>query len=137
MATQQSSGRQKRVCLIVEDSVFDSEKMSRVVSKTGNGMPVRVAQTLRSARTMLKEAAPTFILLDNNLPDGKGADFARELAADARLARIPVVLVSDWPSPFMWQKAASAGVSFVLNKQDFGVTHVISALEINPQHNVI
>ncbi|MEM6303708.1 MAG: response regulator [Pseudomonadota bacterium] len=124
----QISPRNLAHCLIIEDSAFDSQKMSRVVDKVVKGCPVRVATSLREARKMLSEAAPAFILLDNNLPDGKGADFARELAANARLAHIPVVLISDWPSPFMWEKAASAGVLHVVDKSDFDARYVHAAV---------
>lgn len=116
-------------CLIVEDSVFDSEKMSRVVNQSNKSMGVRVASTLQAAREMLAEAAPAFILLDNNLPDGLGANFALELAQDDRLASIPVVMVSDWPSPFMWEKAQSAGVLYVVDKAGFDARYVHAAIK--------
>ncbi len=115
-------------CLIVEDSLFDSEKMTRVVSQSNKAMGVRVAATLQAAREMLAEAAPAFILLDNNLPDGLGANFALELARDERLSNIPVVMVSDWPSPFMWEKAQSAGVLYVVDKAGFDARYVHAAM---------
>jgi CheY-like chemotaxis protein len=96
-------------CLIVEDSEFDSMRMARVLSKSLGEVPVKVATTLDTARTMLREGPLDLILLDNNLPDGLGANFALELAQNKELAHIPVIIVSDWPSPFMWDKAASAG----------------------------
>jgi len=70
------------------------------------------------------------ILLDNNLPDGVGAEFALELAGNPQHASIPVIMVSDWPTPFMWEKAASAGVLYVVNKAEFGVRYVEQALRI-------
>ena len=116
-------------CLIVEDSEFDSIKMTRVINRSVNSMGVKVATTLQSAREALSEGGLSLILLDNNLPDGFGADFVQELARDKQLALIPVIMVSDWPSPFMWEKAASAGVHYVLNKAEFNARYVLSALE--------
>jgi|TARA_B110000879_G_C11119431_1_gene491096 hypothetical protein len=62
------------------------------------------------------------------MPDGLGAEFAPELASDPALSNIPVIMVSDWPTPFMWEKAASAGVLFVVNKAEFGVRYVEQAM---------
>lgn len=116
-------------CLIVEDSRFDIEKMQRVLARAHCGLEVTVATTLASARAALTEGQAALILLDNNLPDGLGTNFAMELAEDERLAQIPVIMVSDWPSPFMWEKAAAAGVRYVLSKREFDTRYVLAALK--------
>lgn len=121
-----------QTCLIVEDSEFDQQRMTRIVSRSHKDMEVRVATTIRAAREILGRGGVSLILLDNNLPDGFGADFSIELAADEELSKIPVVMVSDWPSPFMWEKAASAGVLFVIGKADFGARYVREALRVSP-----
>jgi len=120
-------------CLIVEDSEFDREKLTRVINKNVRQMKVEIADTLRSARLALARAEVSLILLDNNLPDGLGANFALELSRDARLAGIPIILISDWPSPFMWEKAASAGVTFVINKDEFDARYVHAALKLGSE----
>lgn len=116
-------------CLIIEDSEFDSQKMARVIDRNMNNMDVAIATTLSSAREALDKRDFSLILLDNNLPDGLGADFVQELAMTKRLSNIPVIMVSDWPSPFMWEKAASAGVHYVLNKKEFDAHYILSALQ--------
>jgi response regulator RpfG family c-di-GMP phosphodiesterase len=124
-ATDPSQGA---TCLIVEDSQFDQQMMTRVIGRSGGKMHVKVAATLESARLALAAGEVSLILLDNNLPDGVGAEFALELAENPKHARIPVIMVSDWPTPFMWEKAASAGVLYVVNKAEFGVRYVEQAL---------
>lgn len=119
---------QGQTCLIIEDSQFDQEMMTRVIGRSQGQMRVEVAATLSSARRALEAGEISLILLDNNLPDGIGANFALELAADPKHAAIPVIMVSDWPTPFMWEKAASAGVLYVVNKSEFGVRYVEQAL---------
>ncbi|WP_235930311.1 response regulator [Sulfitobacter sediminilitoris] len=116
-------------CLIVEDSSFDCEKMTRVMQRTREDMRIEVASSLRAARRVLEKGSLSLILLDNNLPDGLGADFVQELASDPKLSGIPVIMVSDWPSPFMWEKAAAAGVAYVLSKTEFDGRYVHAALE--------
>lgn len=120
-------------CLIVEDSEFDREKLTRVINKNIGRMRVEFADTLSSARLALSHAEVSLILLDNNLPDGFGANFALELSQDTRLAGIPIIMVSDWPSPFMWEKAASAGVFYVLNKDEFDARYIHSALKLGSE----
>ena len=120
----------KPSCLIVEDSEFDSEKLSRIINRTLNDAQVSVATTLDRARKALSKGGTDLILLDNNLPDGLGANFVQELAKDPKLAQIPVIMVSDWPSPFMWQKAASAGVFYVVNKSEFDARYIHATLKM-------
>ncbi|MEP1767061.1 MAG: response regulator [Sulfitobacter sp.] len=119
---------QEATCLIVEDSRFDQQMMTRVVSRSRKNMRVEVADTLHSARRVLANGPISLILLDNHLPDGIGANFALELASDPKHAATPVIMVSDWPTPFMWEKAASAGVHYVVNKGEFDVHYVEYAL---------
>ncbi|GHF41521.1 response regulator [Seohaeicola zhoushanensis] len=125
---QTSGNASVRTCLIVEDSTYDQRMMARTVRAVMSPVEVRFAATLEEARLALATIRVSFILLDNNLPDGKGANFAMELAQDARYGRIPVIIVSDWPSPFMWEKAALAGVRKVLMKSDFTASAFTSAL---------
>jgi response regulator of citrate/malate metabolism len=115
-------------CLIVEDSAFDSEKLTRVIHNIKTNLVVEVASTLRAARDALEKGKPRLILLDNNLPDGLGTNFALELSRDPKFSDIPIILVSDWPSPFMWEKAATAGVAYVLSKMKFDARYVRAAL---------
>ena len=107
-------------CLIVDDSNFDQRMMARTLSKLERPIDILFAATLDDARQLLRLGHFALILLDNTLPDGKGANFALELSEHEDWAQIPVIIVSDWPSPFMWQKAKQAGVAHVVNKSDFG-----------------
>jgi CheY-like chemotaxis protein len=117
------------VCLIIEDSEFDQLMMSRVIGRLRGRMRVKVANSLQAAREALAQGRVSLILLDNNLPDGIGANFAMELASDPNHSRTPVIMVSDWPTPFMWEKAAAAGVLYVVNKAEFGIQYVEHALK--------
>ncbi|MGC3937843.1 response regulator [Roseobacter sp. EG26] len=124
---------QTRTCLIVEDSTFDQERIKRILDKSFKGVFVAVAATIEDARQHMSQYQTSFILLDNNLPDGTGANFAVELAQDPNFAKIPIVIVSDWPTPFMFDKAQSAGVIHVVNKSDFGARYIHAAMN----HKVI
>jgi len=125
--------RGRNTCLIVEDSDFDRERMSRVVRKSRSDIQISEAPTLSIARETLEKGGISLILLDNHLPDGLGAEFAQELAQNPDCASIPIIIVSDWPTPFMWEKAASAGVIYVLNKSEFDARYMRAALDTLPR----
>lgn len=123
-------------CLIVEDSQFDQQMMARVIDRSRAQMNIQIAATLDEARAALAKEQVSLILLDNNLPDGIGANFALELASNPAHATTPVIMVSDWPTPFMWEKAASAGVLYVVNKSEFGVEYVEQAMQSGPRRHL-
>ncbi|MEP2642496.1 response regulator [Roseobacter sp.] len=124
----QQTGANTKTCLIVEDSEFDQERIKRIMNKSFQGVFVAVATTIEEAREHMARYQTSIILLDNHLPDGTGANFAMELAENPTFARIPIVMVSDWPTPFMFDKADSAGVIDVVNKSDFGARYIHNAL---------
>lgn len=124
-------GAATRTCLIVEDSVFDQEKIKRILDKSFKDVFVAVAATLEEARDHMARYQTSIILLDNHLPDGTGANFALELSENPDFSRIPIVMVSDWPTPFMFDKAQSAGVMHVVNKSDFGARYIHAAFNHN------
>ena len=119
----------KRACLVVEDNKFDQKRISLALTHSGPKLQPYFSNTLQEAREMLEAYEFHMILLNNNLPDGMGADFALELANNPKHRKKPVVLFSDWPSPFMWDKARQAGVCFVLTKSEFHLDHVQKAMD--------
>lgn len=114
--------------LIVEDRLFDQKRIKRILDRSVRNADLHYASTLKAAHEILENNKFSLILLDNNLPDGWGADYVQTLAADPALASIPVIIISDWPTPFMWDKAQTAGVRFVLTKDEFHAGHVQSVL---------
>lgn len=110
---------QENVCLIVDDVEFDRRMMRRVFSKQCPNIPLVVARNLTEARQRMKEKTVSILFLDNALPDGMGVDFVAELSEDQDLRRVPVVIVSDFPSPFMYAKAKAANVREVWSKREF------------------
>ncbi|WP_083099747.1 response regulator [Pseudophaeobacter leonis] len=105
-------------CLIVEDDEFDRLMMFRTAKTAINNFVITAVTSLEAARQVLMAGPASLILLDNSLPDGKGSDFALGLAQSPSLAETPIIIVSDWPSPFMWDKASAAGVRRVVTKSD-------------------
>lgn len=52
---------------------------------------------LRDLRATLDEARPSLLIVDDDLPDGRGGDLARELRADRRMEKVPVLVCTGAP----------------------------------------
>ncbi|MBV8603471.1 MAG: response regulator transcription factor [Pelomonas sp.] len=63
------------------------------------GFEVRVAGSLAGAREALGQGTYDLLVLDIMLPDGDGLDFCREVRQDARLRRLPVLMLSARGEP--------------------------------------
>ena len=112
------------VCLVIDDAEVDRTMMRRVLMGLVPAPRILTAASLAEARRMLDRHAVSIVFLDNMLPDGLGADFLREYRANPDWRRAPLVMVSDWPSPFMFAKARAARVLAVWSKEDFTYARV-------------
>lgn len=104
-------------CLVIEDNLLDQKMIQRSFAGARVSVELEFATTLRAAQRLLATNRFSIILCDNNLPDGNGTDFAKELAEDPKYRGVRIVIVSGWPSPFMWDKAKMAGLQ-VIDKND-------------------
>jgi two-component system phosphate regulon response regulator OmpR len=64
-----------------------------------NGYEVTSAGTLAAGRERLKQHSYDALLLDLMLPDGDGLDLTRELRADARTRRLPLLMLTARGEP--------------------------------------
>lgn len=130
-AVQTYSGRPspRPVCLLIEDSDFDLKRFERILGAS-IPMDVYVATNLEHARRHLARSPINLIILDNMLPDGLGVDFATELRQTVRWSKVPIIMVSDHPTPFLYDKAVSAKIAMVLTKDKFQPRHIRDALRM-------
>ncbi|UWQ61615.1 diguanylate cyclase [Leisingera caerulea] len=71
-----------------------------------------VTEVLQAAR----QHRPDLVLTAMSMPDGTAADVKRELAADERLADLPVIAISDWEGHKARLQALAAGIDDVLQQ---------------------
>ena len=64
-----------------------------------NGFEVTAAGSLAGGRELLRQGTFDALLLDLMLPDGDGLDFTRELRADARTRRLPLLMLTARGEP--------------------------------------
>lgn len=115
--------------LVVEDSALDREMMRRVLALHPKCRDVYFVETVSRAREAVSKYRVRMIFMDNTLPDGHGSSLALELSNTPAHRDIPVILVSDWPSPFMYAKANAPNVREIWTKDQFDLENVSRVID--------
>ncbi len=81
--------------------IDDDKRLTTMVGDylRGNGYEVDTAGSLGTGRDRLRTAAYDALVLDLMLPDGDGLDLTRELRADPRLKRLPLLMLTARGEP--------------------------------------
>ena len=101
MSADHPSGRRPLEFLLVEDNPGDVRLMREALKEGQIPHRLRVATDGAQAMASLRDAErgggrlPDIILLDLKLPGKSGHDVLAEIRADARLGRIPVVVLTS------------------------------------------
>jgi len=87
-----SSTRKRYRILMVEDSRVSLEVYAQRLERRGYQMATAISA--EEARVELETAVPDLILLDVFMPKVSGFEFVRELRADPKTSRVPIILIS-------------------------------------------
>jgi DNA-binding response OmpR family regulator len=81
--------------------IDDDKRLTQMVGDylRSHGYEVRSAETLQQGRAALAADPPDALVLDLMLPDGDGLDLTRELRADARTRRLPLLMLTARGEP--------------------------------------
>ncbi len=85
-----SAGAGAPAVFVVDDDPGTLELLCEVAREAG--WEARPFTRLTDLRASLERIRPTLLILDDNLPDGRGGDFARELRNDERMADTPMLI---------------------------------------------
>ena len=107
--------------LIVDDDPDFRDSAGRVLSDRGYNV-VGAAATVGQARAAMRDARPDAVLLDVNLPDGDGIDFARELTA--RDHGLRVLLTSSDAGAAPSRLVERSGATGFIAKVDLAVADI-------------
>ena len=88
--TSDAAGSSAPAVFIVDDDPLTLELLSEVAYDAG--WTVHRFTRLQEVRRRLDVESPTLLILDDDLPDGRGGDLARELRRNERLADTPVLV---------------------------------------------
>ena len=103
-----------RLALIVEDSETCAETL-QIALELIDGLEVRVVQSPRAAIATLKETNGVggleiaAIITDLHLPKSDGLELIRQLRAEPRFAKLPILLISGDSDPQLPARALANG----------------------------
>jgi DNA-binding response OmpR family regulator len=84
------------VLFVVDDDVPTLELLRDVARESGwNSIGFTRLATLRAA---LARRLPTLLIVDDDLPDGRGGDLARDLRTDPRTEGVPLLVCTAAPA---------------------------------------
>lgn len=99
--------------LIVDDEYLTTEMLSTFLNIIGH--QATEAYSGHEMWTKLHYTQPDAILLDIMLPDSNGLELCRDLRADERTAKVPIIIISAHAPP-MNREADAAGADAYLVK---------------------
>lgn len=75
---------------VVDDDVATLELLCEIARNAG--WSAQGFTRLSELHTSLQAETPTLLILDDDLPDGRGGDLARELRSNQRMADVPTLV---------------------------------------------
>jgi two-component system cell cycle response regulator DivK len=122
--TSMDAVEQARTILVVEDNVLMRKLFVRCLEE--GGFTVIEADDPRAVIDLMLDAPPDLVVMDIVMPGVSGVELIRQIRADARLAAIPVVAVTNLATPADKRRLADAGfnghVSKPIKPKDFLAT---------------
>jgi CheY-like chemotaxis protein len=104
----------ERSILIVDDNPSNLKLFSYLLSLPGYA--VTTAANAEQALDVLGRLVPNLIIMDLQLPDVDGLTLTRQLKADPRMQRVPIVAVTASAMKGDEEKARAAGVDGYMSK---------------------
>ena len=102
------------VVMVVDDSLTVRKITSRLLER--EGYQVLTAKDGVDALQQLKDNMPSVMLVDIEMPRMDGFDLTKNVRADPRLAKIPIVIISSRTADKHRNQAAQLGVNAFLGK---------------------
>ena len=102
------------VVMVVDDSLTVRKITSRLLER--EGYTVLTAKDGVDALQQLKDSLPAVMLVDIEMPRMDGFDLTKNVRADPRLAKIPIVIISSRTADKHRNQAAQLGVNAFLGK---------------------
>jgi chemosensory pili system protein ChpA (sensor histidine kinase/response regulator) len=100
--------------MIVDDSLTVRKITSRLLTR--EGFEVITAKDGLDALQMLGEHTPDAILLDIEMPRMDGFEFAKTMKGDARMAHIPIIMITSRTAEKHRNRAQELGIEVYLGK---------------------
>lgn len=115
-----------RRVLVVDDSITSRTLLKNVLESYGYA--VATASDGANAMAMLQTEAFDLVSSDVEMPNMDGFELTARIRADARLSRIPVVLVTSLESASDKQKGIEAGADAYIVKSSFDQSNLLAII---------
>ncbi len=102
------------LAMIVDDSITVRRVMERFLER--NGMRVITAKDGMDAINVLREGKPDIILLDIEMPNMDGYEFATHVRNDERVSDVPIIMITSRVGDKHRARAIEIGVNDYLGK---------------------
>ena len=112
--------------LVVDDSITVRRVTQRLLER--NGMRVLTAKDGVDAMALLQEHVPDVILLDIEMPRMDGYEVAAHVRSDARLADVPIIMITSRVGEKHRARAIELGVDDYLGKP-YQESQLLDAIE--------
>lgn len=109
--------------VLIEDDQAIAEMYRRRLA--ADGLKVVVAPDAASGLAQLRSAAPGVVLLDIRLPDEDGFHVLQAMRAEPELARVPVLMLSNFGEPSTVRRALELGA------QEYMVKSTVTPSEVS------
>src|SRR3989344_1590981 len=114
----------KKFVMVVEDDKFLRELLVRKLAS--EGFDVESAIEASAAFTILAQRVPNIVLLDLILPGVDGFEILGRIKADAKLAGVPVIILSNLGQKEDLDKAMALGAKDFMVKANFTLDEIVS-----------
>ena len=109
--------------LIVDDEIDICYFLTRNLNR--KNIPATYVNNLKDAKVALYNQHPSILLLDNDLPDGRGVDFAQQIKKD--YPEVKIVMITAHDTPIDRLMAKKKGVDYFIPKP-FMMTEIFTAI---------
>jgi chemosensory pili system protein ChpA (sensor histidine kinase/response regulator) len=105
---------ERPLAMVVDDSITVRRVMERFLER--NGLKVVTAKDGLDAISVLQDAKPDIILLDIEMPNMDGYEFATHVRNDPRVADVPIIMITSRVGDKHRARAIEIGVNDYLGK---------------------
>jgi len=113
--------------LIVEDEQIMIDLLTKKLEN--EGYKVVIAKNGKEGLVKIREENPDLVLLDVVMPEMGGFELMKEINKDARLIKIPVIMISNSGQPVDLEEAQKLGIKDWLIKTEFDPREVVDKIK--------
>lgn len=114
-ASEAGAGRRKNRVLIVDDHPIVRQGLRRLIEQEDDLAVCGEAETMREAKTAIRELKPDVVIVDISLKQGDGIELVKD--ARAHYAQLPILVLSMHDETIYAERMLSAGANGYIMKQ--------------------